>query len=366
MNAITPLPDGGVLLHIGLPKTGTTAIQYAASRRRVRLRDLGVCYPGAGLNHSAAARALMGLEQRGKRFPISIWDDLVRELHDSGTRVGFISQELIADATGDVPRAFIEGLQAPVHVVITLRGFQQWLPSIWQQYVKAGFRQPLDRWLDAALPDEPEQIADPPFLYQWPTTVVRRWLAVADGVTVVILDREHPQRLYDAFEGMLGLPEGLLAGRAPSGYRENRGLSEPEMQLLLALNDRWDEHREELGSTYFELVRMGVVAGLQEQRRPAPGERRTLMPRSAAARLATYAEREAHALHDLGVPVIGDLAALRSPGPTSEPSAPLETVPLDLATAALVGMMSAASHRGVAYTRKAPTPTGKSPLEEPR
>ena len=54
----TALPRGSVLLHIGPPKTGTSALQGSCHANRDALLRAGVRYAGSGVQPSTAAFAV--------------------------------------------------------------------------------------------------------------------------------------------------------------------------------------------------------------------------------------------------------------------------------------------------------------------
>ena len=55
------LPTGTRLVHIGHPKSGSTAIQAALARERARLPEHGVVYPGRDLRSARAGWAVLGI-----------------------------------------------------------------------------------------------------------------------------------------------------------------------------------------------------------------------------------------------------------------------------------------------------------------
>lgn len=99
-----------LVLHIGMPKTGTTAIQMSFHRARPLLRRQGVFYPDIGVLHHAH-HALMplfldradwwGLVVKGlagrdpHRWAEAAWDDLVARARASGARQVVLSTEAL-------------------------------------------------------------------------------------------------------------------------------------------------------------------------------------------------------------------------------------------------------------------------------
>lgn len=57
---VTPIAPGAVLAHVGMPKTGTTAIQMALSAVRDKLVANGVVIPGTGITTHLLHLPLLG------------------------------------------------------------------------------------------------------------------------------------------------------------------------------------------------------------------------------------------------------------------------------------------------------------------
>jgi hypothetical protein len=334
-------------LHIGIPKTGTTAIQAAAATNRERLRKHGVCYPGHGLNHLEPICAFLGRPFGGAGIPPQArWSELRREIDRARRQRVLISHEFACESTDDQARAFVSELGDRTHVVITLRSFAALLGSSWQQYVKAGRRRAYHSWLRAVLSDEPSGHAARLFYRRNDQpAIVRRWVqaAGADRVLVVIPDQDHRQRLPDAFSALLGLPPELLRGAAEADAGENRSMSWPEAEYLRQVNALV---RGRLDWRQYEVwVRAGAVNRLLTGRRPGPGEARVSLPIWAARRAESVAARYAEEVAAAGCRIIGDVEALAAPGPYGEVPPPA-TLPMDAAVAATAGLVSASLGQG--------------------
>lgn len=348
-----PLPEGGVLLHVGLPKTGTTAIQYTASQARRALLEHGVLYPGTGTNHDDAVAALMGRRRRRNPVPLQRWQQLAKELAERRHTRAWISQERMASADAEIAQRFRDELGDRLDVVITVRPLEGWLPSVWQQYVKTGYRSSFAEWLELVLRDEPEQLKSRPFPYRLPSTVAAVWQQAARSVTVVVLDRAQPDMLYRSFEGLLALPPGLLQTASLGGYRSNRGLSLTEAEFLRRFNLRFAPRSGPPGS-YLDLVRLGLVAGIQEGRKPRPDEPSVRIPADDVRRVKEIGTAEAARLQALGVHVVGrldDFGRVRTPADSLD-AGPL--LPADIALEGMLGLFSQAAGRGVLFSNPPP------------
>jgi len=160
-----------VILHIGTPKTGTTALQYAFYSLREQLEDRGICYPDlVGSGHGWTIERGMG-SGNGNITALIDWEssdkvDRVRQLiSDAATKCPasdriLISSEVISKCAG-VER-FWQMLEATkkevcqkIKVVIYLRNPFPWFITSYQQSVSgSGFSGDLDDYVAVFLQNE--------------------------------------------------------------------------------------------------------------------------------------------------------------------------------------------------------------------
>src|SRR5690606_25922027 len=109
---IAAFPAGSRVLHIGQPKTATTALQVAASTQRDRLRALGVVYPGRGLNHNRATSAIMRRVTPFRPQPLRIaeWQELLAEIARTPEATALISYENVGESDEAAARRFAADL----------------------------------------------------------------------------------------------------------------------------------------------------------------------------------------------------------------------------------------------------------------
>lgn len=355
-----PLPERARLLHIGIPKTGTTAVQSAAARARPELLDHGVLYPGRALNHLEPVCALMG-----RRFgwtsggagvpPRRRWSELMTEVSRHPRSRVLISHEFASESNDEQAPRFLGELGDRTWVVITLRSVAALLGSSWQQYVKAGRRVAYESWLRDVLADEPSSRAARLFHRRNDQpAIVRRWVEAAgtDRVIIVVADKHAPDLLLDAFSDLLALPRALLrsaARDADSG--ENRSMSWPEVEYLRRLNATV---RGRLDWRQYEVwIRNGAVARLLTSRRPGLSEPSVTLPAWATRRANAMAVSYAEAVAASGCRIIGDVSALAAPGPTGE-LPPVHRIPTEVAVAATAGLVSASLGQGPDFTLRTP------------
>jgi len=340
------LPPTARLLHVGFMKTGTTALQSAASNRRQQLLHHGVRYPGWHYNHRKAALALAGHTSPAAGNGPDDWDRLMTEINADPTRRILISNEMIAGLDETVARRLRDDLGPLTHVVFTVRSFASVLPSLWQQYVKSGHQRDFEEFLSRRLAGDP---ADrPPDMDRHDqAALVSRWAGVfgPENVTVIVVDKSEPRRVPSSFEALLGLPAGMLYEPELRGESVNRSLSVHEASLLLTVNRLLAPY----GLAQYEVDRLllkGATARmLDEFPAPDPDSQLILPPwavEPAVARSRQYAEAIARS----GVRVIGDLEELARPPRTGRGRWELhDSVPVEVAAQAVLGALSAGMGR---------------------
>ena len=348
---VEPVPAGARLLHIGLPKTGSTALQYAASRLKKELRKAGVIYPGRGENHHKATSWLAGLRVGYLSDPTpqeQWWLNLKKELEQHEARRGLVSFEMICTTNLDGARRTVDALgdggRVPVHVTLVLRNFGTFVPSYWQESLKRGNTESLDTYLRRVLKDPAAVEASGAFHRRDGHGLLERWSAAVgpENITVVVLEKDRPTRLLDTFESMLDLPQGILRSEPPVGTGANRSMSAAEAALVHRLNQQVIGEWQASSHEHRNLVHNGVVNRLLSSREPAESEGRLRIPGWAAQSCVEAGRILADSVRSTGVRVVGDLAELERPVPTADDAALGATavVPFDFAVQALLGMFA--------------------------
>lgn len=343
------LPEQSRLLHIGLPKSGSTTLQRACAASRPALLSAGVLYPGALPDHALAGSWLAGipLSHLGRTEPAhDAWPPVLSEMREHPDHRILLSYEAICWT--DLQRAqwAAAELGGPVHGLLVLRNPGEFLVSAWQQNLKGGNGADLDGALRTAFRDPDNAALSRPFHQRDGLDLVTRWVTALgpENLTVVILEPSHPERLLGTAESLLGLPERLLRDATVPGGA-NRGLSIEEATLLRRINDTilrdWDADP----SLHRQLVFRGAVHHMVTNRRPGPAERPIRLPAWAAAPATELGDRLATALAATGVRVIGDPDELRRTPATGDTDvrALAPTIPADAAVEALLGLYAAAA-----------------------
>lgn len=342
--ALTPVGPDGIVLHIGVHKSGTTSLQTRLAAVRPQLAARGITYAGPDHASHLPAMALVGtVFGWGVRDPQrdeQLWNEFAESIRETRGRV-MISSEFFCQADDVQARRAVDELGADrVHLVLGLRHLGALLPSSWQQYLKTGRRIGYETWLRAVLADPPDNGPTPSFWRRNDVpALLRRWSALvpADRMTVVIADGT-PDRLSGVTAQLLGVPESLLAAQL-GDHRGNRSMTVAEAELVRAVNK---VARQRISSRrYADMMRNGGVVRMVESRIPHADEPRLGLPAWALPRVEELAASHLAALRASGVRVVGDADALVAPLTATEHVLP-EDVPLDAAVEILVGTLLAA------------------------
>ena len=343
------LPKDAVLLHIGVHKTGTTAIQAALADARPELRRNDVYYPGKRPAQHRAALAILqrpwGWVDRGAEvYGRSNFDEMAQRVRDFTGRV-VISSEFFCETSAESATEVVEALGGDnVHVVVTLRNLGALLPSSWQQYLKYGLATGYFKWLRNVFENPGGSSMTPSFWGRMDhQAVVNRWLAAVppERLTVMILEDVDRSAVFRAFEQLLALPDELLVSRM--NLTSNRSMSAVESQLLLDLNRKVALELDWVN--YQRYVRRGVALRMVEEREPAPDEPRLYTPRWALEAASQMGGGAATYLRESGVRIVGNVDALGRIAPTGTKTQVDERrmIPSEVAIAALKAVIEVAS-----------------------
>jgi hypothetical protein len=360
-----PLPPGAVLAHVGIHKTGTTAIQSVLAQQREVLASHGVVYPGEQVNHHKAAMALTGtrwgaVEREGRPVPPIHWSNLVTAVRRTSDRV-VISSEFFGDTRGANGERFRDELGPErLHVLIGVRPLPYVLASVWQQTLKLGRQHTFDEWLQKVYlgrRDGNPRTFWSRYSYGAMVQRWRDWLG-PDRVNVVVLDDADHSWQPRVFEALLALPPGVIDGVAPT--KQNRSLTAAEAEGLRRTNEM--VHGLVDWPHYEPLVRNGAVVHMVENRTPSSGEARIAVPDWAVQHAVEEGRTAITEIRASGVRVFGRLellgqvptrmgAALSAEDATAVNDPPL--IPMEAFAQALAGSLEAAVIRGVRPAGKA-------------
>lgn len=337
-DAVRPIPSGGRLLHIGPHKTGSTAVQVAFHQVRPALAEHGVHYAGRNRRPKFAGWSI-GLP--GKRYGVprpdeKLWRRLAAEVAAAEGRV-VVSNEDFGRANREQRRRIVDDLGGDaVHLVAVARPLASYLPSQWQERVKAGVTLSWPDWLEVVLADERPEGPDG-HGFEWinvwrahdPRRYLPNWAEVvpSERFTLIVGDgsRDYVLRV---FERLLELPEGLL--QAPAGG-SNESLSWAQVEAVraahLAFERRGVDRRER-----DPWIQRGLIRGFRET--GPSGPKVPPFPAWAAEKVAELSTAFAAAVAEAGVNVLGDPVHLMPRAEIAQGD-PEQLPPLSMAEAAL-------------------------------
>ncbi|MGJ0120670.1 sulfotransferase family protein [Williamsia sp. MIQD14] len=260
-----------VVIHVGLPKTGTTYLQDRLWRNRdTALRVGGLLYPGVEMSdHFHAAVHLQPDRYLDWVDPAhaDAWGRMVAQMRGwPGTSL--VSHELFSTATAEQARRVVADLDfADVHVVATVRDLARQLPSVWQENVKNQHTSTLDEFIES-LRRDPIERQEPFWEFQDFVRILRTWGdgLPSDRIHLVTVPRSGSgpsASLWDRFTSVLGVDGAELDVPVPPS---NAALTPPQVELLRALNTHlqpdtvaWDRYewavkRHLIGDILFDTV----------------------------------------------------------------------------------------------------------------
>ncbi|MGZ4495164.1 MAG: hypothetical protein ACXVWU_10725 [Nocardioides sp.] len=314
-----------VIVHVGVPKSGTTFLQSSLAQNRVELAEHGVLYPSDGTDLMfRAALDVRGNHQtwgRSRDGVTGAWDEVCRRAREfAGTTV--ISHEVLGGAGRrqvDAALSTLDGLE--VHVVATARDLARQVTAEWQEGVKhgrsIGFEQFAGRVLDG---DGDNEHARRFSAAQDLPEVLHRWGAglPPERVHVVCCPEPggDPTELWQLFAGLVGFD---AAAFDPAGDRANSSLGVEQIHLLRSVNAALDSRLRQPG--YGRLVKRWFTGQLLTGH-PSPRPR---MPLERYDDLAVVGERWVKEIDQAGWTVHGDVRRLVSRAPAQQAPHPDDT-----------------------------------------
>lgn len=356
------LAPGEVLLHIGPPKTGTTALQNSLAHARPALKSQGVLYPGKKFSHWTPSCSVLGIATTAHPadppVPPQVWDRFVARVGRRKDRA-VVSSEQFADASPELARRIVDDLGGPdtVRILLTLRPLAMILPSSWQQSLKSGAPKPMpgalrkvksrlvkpyDQWLRETLDGKNDTFWGR-FDY---AGLLRRWSAIVgpERVAVIVVDSGDPLRILRDAEQVIGLSPDTLQRVVT---KTNRSLSYEEAALVRQWLVQVEQKLPLPAEQYHQWIRRGALWGLVDGRQPGPDEHAIRTPDWALEAVDVRTRSMIDAIRSDGVAVYGDLDDLVvAQAPTANPGE-VNTVPVDVAIEMLMGLATmAAKDRG--------------------
>jgi len=345
---VSTLPRLRVFVHVGAPKTGTSAVQEVLFRNQEDLAAQGILYPAERFDeHFLAALDLMEMSWGGlEREAVGAWGRLAERIREwEGTAI--VSHEILATASrAQVRRALGSFGDAEVHVVYSARDLVRQIPAEWQENVKhrttIGYRDFLDTVQD---PGRTGRLASWFWGVQEVPDVLSRWGSALppERVHLVTVPRPGAPRdlLWQRFASVLGIDTDEFGS---VGDRSNPSLGVAESVVMQRINERVNvgvlsNHH------YRELVRELLAHRTLSTR---TGSTRLALPPDVAAWAEELSESWVGSLERSGYDVVGALDELR-PEPVSgsagfvSPDAPDEAEVADATVEAVVALLREAA-----------------------
>lgn len=331
------------MLHLGLPKTGTTYLQGVLLENRGRLaRRAGVLVPGEErMDQVRAASDVLAGSGDGGPVPESAgaWKRLIREVK-AWPASAVISMEWLCTARPAQAARILRTLEPlPVDVVFTVRDLARTVPAAWQESMKNGEVTPWPEFLRSVMADEPTG----PGIRFWRRQGISRMLTVwgdllpAERIHVVTVPAAgHPATLlWSRFAEVLGVEADAYA--ASGAASSNTSIGWQSAEFMRRLNAVSKDERVSWAA-YQESIKEVVASALARRRHR---EDAIVLPSSAAAWALERATVEIEAIRSSGVHVIGDLDDL-TPIPAAGGELPPEPLDEELLTAALESLVALA------------------------
>lgn len=228
-----------VLIHIGLPKTGTSFLQSILWANRPELAKAGLLVPGRERrDHLWASREIRQEEPHLQRAPErhrTAWPHLLDEI-EAWSGAALISHEFFAAAAPEQAQRMVAELApARVELVVTAREPLGLFTSSWQESLKNGGTTEL---ADYGRKESPS----PSAIWNWRTLdltlVLRRWTQAvpADRVHVIVPAPRAPrQDLWATLCAVVGVDPQLADAEASFA---NTSMGVVEAETLRRLNER--------------------------------------------------------------------------------------------------------------------------------
>ena len=331
------MPQKELILHVGFHKSGTSALQESLANQREELNKAGVLYPSIG--KKAHHRVVWGLSQKpwgwkakgAEKTSFKTFSRMASLINLSSASKIVLSSEFFAELEPEHIRKLASSIRGrQVKILFTLRPLAKLLSSSYQQYLKFGIKADYVEWLHSVLDEPGVSKINPTF---WKRhmhgEVVSKWARIfgSENVTVLVVDEQKPEFLYDSVNRYLGLPNGFLK---PEQEGSNRSLSAEEVSLLLELNRRFPKERE--WNEYLIFIRNGYIREITDRVPLKAGSTKLLTPGWAVSKANEIAGESKKKIKELGVEVLGDISSLDSAKvPEGEPE---YATNIDIATVA--------------------------------
>lgn len=307
------------VLHVGLPKTGTSFVQGVLrgnvdvlGRHGVRLPAGAETYPSHEL-----FLAVLYLTERSEAWGRSAeagrraWGRISADVRAHRATTVISSETLCLATDEQIARILADLAGVEVDVVVTVRDPARQVPAEYQEGVKHGRRMSYPSFLDTVLAEEPPRgdqrrsTRERFWNAQDPVAALDKWAAHVGPEHCHVVTTPpagaEPVQLWSRFARVLGVDE-VPVQMPPKEV--NTSLGAVQIEVLRRLNRRVTRHGNEraYGDVVKRLYAGTILRGQQ-------GERLTL-PTDRSDRVRALAEGWVTRLTERGYPVSGDLQDL--------------------------------------------------------
>ena len=321
-----------LIIHIGGPKTGTTAIQTALAENRDVLRKNGILYSGAEINQQYAMYPLnkiAGFESFVSSDP-GHWQQIVDEVKNwqggaviSGEALFLAPPEIVAEIIGSFNKSSVE-------ILITARSAYEIVVSHWQESVKAGDTISLHQFAkEVALgPDQATLKSLTYWAIAFCADPIRSWGSMTgiENVIVQVVDTSKSDETLRCFEQIVGIPDGLLGLSLSNPV--NRSLTFSETEIIRACNEILlcgAASNHHYSTVDYNLVLQILL------KKPRLDDLRTELPVSYYESIAPFVNAEVERILHSGARIVGDSSLLtRMPQTSGDSRSSHVKVELDL------------------------------------
>jgi len=306
------------VLHVGLPKTGTSFLQGVLRANTAVLERHGVRLPdGAKAQSQQLFLAVLYLTERSKTWGRSAdagrraWERIAADVRRRGGTTVISSETLCLATDAQIRRILADLDGVEVDVVVTVRDPARQVPAEYQEGVKHGRRMSFPRFLETVLAEDDVRGSRHRstrrrfWNAQDPVAVLDRWAAhVGPGHCHVVTcppPGAEPTLLWSRMAQVLGV-DGVEVSMPPEEV--NTSLGAVQIEVLRRLNRRVNRQGNE--RVYGDVVKRLYAGTIL---RGQAGDRLRL-PAAHADRVRAVASGWVDQLAERGYTVSGDLADL--------------------------------------------------------
>eukprot|EP01156_Anaeramoeba_ignava_P002522 Anaeramoba_ignava/a218641_14.p1 GENE.a218641_14~~a218641_14.p1 ORF type:complete len:335 (+),score=2.71 a218641_14:884-1888(+) len=247
--------DRRLLVHVGMPKTGSSHIQRILNLNKEKLRAAGYSYdPDKGVDHCADITSIVaqGIEIGAGCFSKYL-EQLLEKARSKDCNNLVISSECLFERpkwVSEEIRKFAEKYDFHLHVILYIRDLSSYLIAAWQQwYIKSPDYNCFDKFI--------ETFNGPKY---WPSHI-KKWKSVAHSITVkpyirsTLKDHDIAKDFFG--EAHIECDRFLMDYRAdPKDFwAQNRSFNQIGVELLGALKEtahgNIHDHRQQIFLTEY-------------------------------------------------------------------------------------------------------------------